>query len=144
MQEAQTLFRKISEGKIVTHIETGGDDAPKSARNNGECWYLPALYEMEGLITMVSSNINGHLKNHEEFYITETENQESDVMGWYWTSTLPNTSGVVDTYFTAYACRYLKTSDGNEKADTWEGYARYNTGLIRQARRFPDQLNKGY
>lgn len=144
MQKAQTLFRKIGDnGKITTHINPGNNDAPKSARNSGECWYLPARYEMEGLIIMVSSTMNGQLKNHEEFYITTTENQQNEVMAWYWTSTLPNASTTINTDFDAYACRYLKTSNG-ERVDTWDGYARSQTGLIRQARRFPDQLKKGY
>lgn len=141
MQKAQTLFRKISDEKIMTHTNPGNNDWPKSQRNSGECWYLPARYEMEGLITMVSSIRDGHqLDNHETF---EKATTETEVQFRYWTSTIYDDGVKVNTNMKAWAFHYLK-NDNEEKAEGTREFDRYQTGYIRQARRFPDQLKKGY
>ena len=141
MQKAQTLFRKISDEKIMTHTNPGNNDWPKSQRNSGECWYLPARYEMEGLITMVSSIRDGHqLDNHETF---EKATTETEVQFRYWTSTIYDDGVEVNTNMKAWAFHYLK-NDNEEKAEGTREFDRYQTGYIRQARRFPDQLKKGY
>lgn len=141
MQQAQTLFRKISipsssnEGEMNTHINPGEDKGVKEQRNSGECWYLPARYELDGLMTMVTSNTNGQLENHETFAKCPDETNQVDY--WYWTSTIYDNDVVINRNLTAWAYRYLKT-DTSERADGTEEFARYQTGYIRQARRFPD------
>ena len=140
MQKAQTLFRKITTRKMITHINNGNADGDKAQRNNGECWYLPARYEMEGILTMVSSTHDGQqLDNHNTF---EKATTETDVQFRYWTSTIYDNSSY---NIKAWAFHYLK-NDNEERAEGTDNFDRYQTGYIRQARRFPDQLgdNVGY
>ncbi len=132
MEHGQSLFRTIgNDGKIKSHV-IGTDE-----RNNGESWYLPAKYEMEGLMIMASYN-----KSFTPI-VTNIHPAESkdDVMFWYWTSTLPD-GDVVDRQNKAIAYHYIKEDNGEKYDNT--SYDRDKTAFIRQARRFPEEYQYGY
>lgn len=132
MEHGQSLFRTIgNDGKIKSHV-IGTDE-----RNNGESWYLPAKYEMEGLMIMASYN---------KFYTPIVTNihpakSTDQVMFWYWTSTLPD-DGVSERQEKAIAYHYIK-EDNVEKYES-TSYQRTQTAFIRQARRFPEEYQYGY
>ena len=132
MEHGQSLFRTIgNDGKIKSHV-IGTDE-----RNNGESWYLPAQYEMEGLMIMASYN-----KSYTPIVTNIHPAKSTDqVMFWYWTSTLPD-DGVSERQEKAIAYHYIK-EDNVEKYES-TSYQRTQTAFIRQARRFPEEYQYGY
>ena len=132
MKHGQSYFRTIEEGVIKEYRITNEDE-----RNKGESWYLPAQYEMEGLMIMASYN-----KSFTPI-VTNIHPAESkdDVMFWYWTSTLPD-GDVVDRQNKAIAYHYIKEDNGEKYDNT--SYDRDKTAFIRQARRFPEEYGYTY
>lgn len=135
-REAQHLFRKIENKKMINAIGSVDGSITKVTERddlaNVQCWYLPAQYEMEGLMTLKANNVNGKINT----------NIMDDL--WYWTSTLPDNSIVgfgnakgnaigwkYDTNKGKYVWVYEDGEEGKE--------ARFNAYLIRQARRFPEE-----
>ena len=105
-----------------------GDKEPISANVTyndriTNCWYLPAMYELEGLMVMGANNSNPANLTFDQFY---------------WSSTCENSYKT-----TAYACKtnpqtgykpeYLTRSNENKQ-----------NAYIRQARQFPEKYNYAY
>ena len=131
MKHGQSLFRTIQTGNITDYI-IGTDE-----KNNGESWYLPARYEMEGLMAMASYN-----KSFTPVVTNIHPAKSTDkVMFWYWTSTLPD-DDVTERQGKAIAYHYIK-EDSGEKYD-YTSYDRNQTAFIRQARRFPEEYSYTY
>ena len=131
MKYGQSLFRVIEAGNITSYT-TGNNE-----RNNGECWYLPAQYEMEGLMIMASYN-----KSYTPIVTNIHPAKSTDqVMFWYWTSTLPDAS-FQERDGRAIAYHYIKEDEKEHYQSTY--YDRDKTAFIRQARRFPEEYNYAY
>ena len=132
MKYGQSLFRVIEAGNITSYT-TGNNE-----RNNGECWYLPAQYEMEGLMIMASYN-KSFIPVVTNIHSAKSTDQ---VMFWYWTSTLPDYKSDQSHQGKAIAYHYIK-EDSGEKYD-YTSYDRNQTAFIRQARRFPEEYGYTY
>ena len=132
MKHGQSYFRTIEEGVIKEYRIANEDE-----RNNGESWYLPARYEMEGLMIMASYN-KSFIPVVTNIHPAKSTDQ---VMFWYWTSTLPD-GDVIERQGKAIAYHYIK-EDRGEKYD-YTSYDRNQTAFIRQARRFPEEYGYTY
>ena len=105
-----------------------GDKEPISANvtyNNRitNCWYLPAMYELEGLMVMGANNSNPANLKFDQFY---------------WSSTCE------DSYeTTAYACK-TSPQNGYESEYLTRSNDNKQNAYIRQARQFPEEYNYEY
>lgn len=133
MKHGQSYFRTIEEGAIKEYRIANEDE-----RNNGESWYLPARYEMEGLMIMASYN-KSFIPVVTNIHSAKSTDQ---VMFWYWTSTLPDYKSDQSHQGKAIAYHYIK-EDSGEKYD-YTSYDRNQTAFIRQARRFPEEYGYTY
>ena len=114
------VFRKVSSDAQLTIIPR----PTEKKEERGYCWYLPARYELDGIMVLTANNNNGKINT----------NIRSD--WFYWSSTLPGH----DSEKKAWAIKYDKTN--NTRVPTKE--QRTHTGIIRQARRFPDDNDYNY
>lgn len=114
------VFRKVSSDAQLTIIPR----PTEKKEERGYCWYLPARYELDGIMVLTANNNNGKINT----------NIRSD--WFYWSSTLPGHASEKK----AWAIKYDKTN--NTRVPTKE--QRTQTGIIRQARRFPDDNNYNY
>ena len=114
------VFRKVSSDAQLTTIPR----PTEQKEERGYCWYLPARYELDGIMVLTANNNNGKINT----------NIRSD--WFYWSSTLPGHASEKK----AWAIKYDKTN--NTRVLTKE--QRTQTGIIRQARRFPDDNNYNY
>ena len=114
------VFRKVSSDAQLTTIPR----PTEKKEERGYCWYLPARYELDGIMVLTANNNNGKINT----------NIRSD--WFYWSSTLPDHASEKK----AWAIKYDKTN--NTRVLTKE--QRTQTGIIRQARRFPDDNNYNY
>ena len=125
---AEHLFRIATNGNASL--------TPKYQEKNyqnrySNCWYLPAIYEIEGLMVM-SSNAENPAKIKKDQP--------------YWSSTLTDTNGALDSDRLVYACKF-----STENGDKYETITlnRSNSdskqnAYIRQARQFPEEYNYAY
>ena len=125
---AEHLFRIVTNGDANLTPEY----QEKNYQNRySNCWYLPAIYEIEGLMVM-SSNAENPAKIKKDQP--------------YWSSTLKQTSGVLDSDKLVYACKF--STENGEKYETIT-LNRSNSdskqnAYIRQARQFPEEYNYEY
>ena len=105
-----------------------GDNEPISANVTysdriTNCWYLPAMYELEGLMVMGANNSNPANLAFNQFY---------------WSSTCE------DSYeTTAYACK-TSPQNGYESEYLTRSNDNKQNAYIRQARQFPEKYNYEY
>ena len=105
-----------------------GDNEPISANVTysdriTNCWYLPAMYELEGLMVMGANNSNPANLAFNQFY---------------WSSTCE------DSYeTTAYACK-TSPQNGYESEYLTRSNDNKQNAYIRQARQFPEEYNYEY
>ena len=121
IQRSNHPFKKITD---TGTLETKPDNFHETDKNNKSelGWYLPAQYEMEGLMIMCADNTNSQLIKG-----NITENQK------YWTSTLSDGGTEKKTI----TCT-LKVENGSRSYVTEELERSGNACRIRQARHFSD------
>lgn len=121
IQRSNHPFKKITD---TGTLETKPDNFHETDKNNKSelGWYLPAQYEMEGLMIMCADNTNSQLIKG-----NITENQK------YWTSTLSD-GGTENKTITCT----LKVENGSRSYVTEELERSGNACRIRQARHFSD------
>lgn len=120
MKTAQHTFKRIEENGSMTYIDPTTDN---DTRTN-KCWYLPAQYEMQGLMEMSATDDKAIKERLTKFWS-------------YWVSTTPGGS-TRNTYYYTYPPVGSLSKNNPWACGITDRQITGETAYIRQARKFSE------